>query len=201
MIPWRSRYLPDEDKGVPKIAAPHEQARIHRKPLLSCSVPGVLPAVRLLFTVVSVFTVSSCNTPSTPSTQLDRHATVIKAVFDLDRAAGERFKTDVKADRVAAARAYTQTLRGIDLRSCPADFQEAFLKHRYAWGELVPYLEKYSGFTGDLIVLFELGSAIVTRTSLTTEGDREFDRIRRGITQTYYEVEKVALRYGVQADH
>lgn len=122
-------------------------------------------------------------------------------MLDLDRAAGEKFKTDFKADRLAAAQAYSQSLRKIDLRSCPPDFQEAFLKYRYAREELVPFLEKYSGFTGDLIVLFELGSAIVTRKSLTTEWDQEFDRNRRGITQTYYEVGKVAPRYGVQAEH
>ncbi len=168
----------------------------------SAGVRSLLPGANRLFVIAVVAILAGCSrsTP-TPSTQPDRHAEAIKQAFDQDRIAGNKFKQDVKVDRLAAARAYVQALRGVDLRSCPHDFQEAFLKHRYAWDELVPHLEKYAGFSGDLLALLEFGSAVIAKRSLTTDGELEFERIRKGITSTYFEVEKTALRYGVQSQH
>jgi hypothetical protein len=50
-----------------------------------------------------------------------------------------------------------------------------------------------------VLALFEFGSAVVKDLSTTTEGDREFERIRKEIDSSYFQVEKTALRYGVQA--
>lgn len=156
----------------------------------------------LLFIAAPLAVSLGCGGSPAPSctTHPDRYAVAIQEVFGQDKAAGEKCKADVKVERLAAVRAYSLALRRIDLRRCPPDFQEAFLKHRYAWEEVVPFLEKYEGFTGDLISLFELGSAIIDKYSLTTDKDREFDRIRKTITATYFEVEKIALRYGVQPE-
>jgi hypothetical protein len=82
-------------------------------------------------------------------------------------------------------------MRQIDLRDCPDDFRDAYLKHVYAWSELVPLLQKYDGFRGGLRAFLE---------GLTGQfkGDVESDRIRKGIKDTFYEVERAALKYGVQ---
>lgn len=141
------------------------------------------------------------NQSANNKTQADQHAAAIREVLAQDKKAGEKCTEEVNGDRLAAVRTYCLTLRRIDLRRCPPDFQEAFLKHRYAWEEVIPFLEKYDGFTGDLISLFEIGSAIISNQSLTTDKDREFERIRKTISATYFEVERTALRYGVQVDH
>lgn len=155
----------------------------------------------VLFVLLLSSSGCSAPKPSAPVNQNDAYTAAIHKVFEKDHKAGNIFKSEVKSDRLAAARNYTLALRRIDLRSCPTDFQEAFLKHRYAWDELALLLEKYDGFTGDLLALFELGSAIANERSLTTEGDKEYDRVRRAIAASYFEVEKIALRYGVQAGH
>lgn len=60
----------------------------------------------------------------------DRHAKSIERAFEMDRLAIAKFRRGVKADRLAATREYVRGLRRVDHRSCPPDFQEAFLKHR-----------------------------------------------------------------------
>ncbi|MBA4192779.1 MAG: hypothetical protein C0467_32850 [Planctomycetaceae bacterium] len=160
--------------------------------------------LRNFFLIGLAFAVSSgCkrDEPATTHTQTPDYATPIRAALNQDRSAGEKFREAAKTDKLAAVRDYLQALRQIDLRACPVDFQEAFLKHRYAWEELLPFMEKYDGYTGDLVAFFELGSAIINNQSTTTEGDREVARIRKAISASYFEVEKIALRYGVQAQH
>jgi hypothetical protein len=139
--------------------------------------------------------------PTAPPAQPDRHAEAIERALEQDRLAGDEFKRAVKANRLAATRDYLQAVAKIDLRPCPPDFQEAFLKHRYAWEELPSHLEKYAGLSGDLLSMMEFGEAVITKGSITTEGEREFERIRKGIRESYFHVERTALRYGVQARH
>lgn len=145
--------------------------------------------------------VCGCNKEVPVQSQKARYAAAIREVFAQDNAASKKCKQAVKTNRLEALRAYVQALRQIDLRSCPADFQEAFLKHRYAWDEIIPYLEKYSGFAGDVLGLFEFGVAVIMDRSLTTEGDKEFVRIRKAIASAYFDVEKVGLKYEVQVEY
>ncbi len=157
----------------------------------------------LLFATLLVVASFGCGESRQSSTlaQTDKYATAIRKVLDEDKSAAERCTEAAKLDQLAAMREYAQTIRRIDLLSCPADFQEAFLKHKYAWQEVVPFLEKNDGFASALIDLFEVGAAIYRDQSLTTEGDREFNGIRKSINATFYEIERTALRYGVQIEH
>jgi hypothetical protein len=162
--------------------------------------PPLLLAKAALLSLVILSSVGCKDSKTASQTKQEDHfPAAIREVLAKDQAASTRFRREEKDDRLDAVRRYCQALRRIDLRQCPNDFQEAFLKHIYAWEELVPLLEKFDGLTGDLMSLFEVGSSVVTKQSLTTEGDREFARVRQAISATYFEVEKAALRYGVQA--
>lgn len=130
----------------------------------------------------------------------DRYAAAITAVLAEDKAASDRCRAADDGEKPGAVRDYVKAVHEIDLRGCPPEFQEAFLRHAYAWDEVIPFLDKYDGLIGAAVTLFEYGSAVSAGT-LTTEKDRALERIRRGIALTYLDVERVALRHGVRAGH
>ena len=157
------------------------------------------PVLAVVLLVMSSGCGCGSGQPTPGQTQADRNTVAIREVFRQRAIAAEKYTAGMKNDRLAATQNYVHALRQIDLRPCPSDFQDVFLKHRYAWDEIPPFLEKYpESIVGDGLKLFEFSLAVVKHGSLTTEGEKEFERIRKSISSTNFEVEKTALRYGVQ---
>ena len=126
--------------------------------------------------------------------QKEQHAASIREVLRLDKQYAGQADQDARRDRVLATRTLVRNMQNIDLLKCPTEFQDAYLKHCYAWADLVPLVEKYDGFSGSLM-------AFVEGLSGQYKGDIELARIRKNIADTVYEVERISLRYGVQAKH
>lgn len=52
-------------------------------------------------------------------------------------------------------RNYADALQRLDFSTCPAAFTAAFKKHRQAWLDMIPLMEKYPDLRGEMHVLFE----------------------------------------------
>jgi hypothetical protein len=83
---------------------------------------------------------------------------------------------------------YAQRLKQIDLNPCPQDFQDAFLKHAYAWGNLALLAENTTGLKG---AMRGLGGIDVTP---------EVHRAQREVSDTWFEVDRIARRYQVNVN-
>lgn len=90
-----------------------------------------------------------------------------------------------------AIRNYARDMKRIDLRKAPPEIQEAFLRHANAWARAASYVDKYSGWGGGFIAFLEglSGSTAMEDTEA---------RVGKEIEDTWLEVEKIALKYGVQ---
>ena len=130
-----------------------------------------------------------------PNQQKDYKDDRIERVLDRDKQGpDDRTKTEVKkGSRVSTTvrMAVDEGPRKIDLTRCPSDFQQAYIKHIYSCSELPPLLEKYDGVGGAV-------TAVLEGLADKFEGDKEWKRITKSISDTSREVEVVALKYGVQ---
>ena len=90
-----------------------------------------------------------------------------------------------------AVRAYARSLGAIDFSGCPAEFTEAFERHREAWLTSVELFEQYGELRGELHVLFDQ-----IRES-SPEARRRLENHEKAIWGTWAEVEAAAARHGV----
>jgi hypothetical protein len=127
------------------------------------------------------------------ATDKERHATAISVVLAKDKQLGERAKDEIKKGSNASTviQLCVDEMRKINLIQCPPEFQEAYLKHVYAWAELPSLVQRYEGISGTLLAFLEGAVG-------KYEGDAEAKRIQKGIRETFLAVETIALRYGVQ---
>jgi hypothetical protein len=103
----------------------------------------------------------------------------------LDHENSTRLKARLENEPKEALADYVAAMRMIDLRDCPADFQEAFLSNRQAWNEFAKMADKYDGVSGLLRAWFN------------DVGKEERD-IRRGISETWKQVELTAMKHGAK---
>ncbi len=102
-----------------------------------------------------------------------------------------------KKDDFAAGQNYSANLESIDLRSCPADFQQAFLRYKLAIIEFGDYVAKRQGVGGKIRVIAEgAGAALKGESPRTLTA--EPDRLQGNIRKAQFELESIAIRYGVQ---
>mgnify|MGYP007073270431 CR=1 FL=1 len=50
---------------------------------------------------------------------------------------------------------YADGMAKLDFRGCPPDFAKAFERHRQAWIDMIPLVEKYPDMRGEMHVLFD----------------------------------------------
>ena len=140
--------------------------------------------------LVLAITGSGCNDGA------KQQATAIKQVLAKDKQISDWMEAEVKKGTHAptVVRMAVGRMRKIDLTRCPSGFQQAYLKHVYAWSEMPPLLEKYDGVGGFFTSFLE---------GLTDryDGDKEAKRIQKSIRETFLDVETVSLKYGVQQGH
>ena len=74
------------------------------------------------------------------------------------------------------------------MSECPEEFQAVYLKHAYAWNNMVTVAKSTTGLNG---FLRGLGG---------TDVGPEIQRAQREISDTWLEVDKVARTYGVNVN-
>lgn len=102
-----------------------------------------------------------------------------------------------KKDDAAAGQNYSANLESIDIRSCPADFQQAFVRYKLAYIELNDYIAKRQGVGGKIRAFVEGAGAAWTGESPRTL-TAEPDRLQGNVRKAQSELESIAIRYGVQ---
>jgi hypothetical protein len=122
-----------------------------------------------------------------------KHAAAINKVVQQDKAAHDQIAASIGVwDKIwgnpKKIALYAGILRNIDLSECPQDFQQAFLKHAYAWSNLATVAESTSGLTG---FFRGLGG---------TDVAPEIQRAQREISDTWLEVDRIARTYGVNVN-
>lgn len=81
----------------------------------------------------------------------------------------------------ATIRNYAEGMKKADFRQCPPEFSAAFERHRQAWLNMIPLVEKYPDMRGEMHVLFnqlELGKDAAT-----------FNPLLKNIWDTWAQVE------------
>lgn len=122
-----------------------------------------------------------------------KQAAAITSIVKQDRAAHEQIVASIgvwdkiwgNPDKIAQ---YSTTLRNFDLSGCPQDFQDAFLKHAYAWGTFANVAESVAGIKG------------IVRGFNGADAEPEIQRAQKEITDTWLEVDQIARRYGVNVN-
>ena len=89
-------------------------------------------------------------------------------------------------------KALVNLFRTIDLQSCPADFQAAFLDYIHAYDATIPYYSKYEGFTGALVGAVEL------LTTMHDKSSEEGSKLIKEILDKRAVVENIANKYGAK---
>lgn len=112
----------------------------------------------------------------------------IERVLVLDHqasASGDRYQNPSEG-----LRAVVSAMEAIDLRKCPPDFQQAYLRHTQAWSDAISVADKYQGIWGGVTAFLEgLGGQNVP--------EQQFTRVQDRIKDTWTDVKAVALRHGV----
>jgi hypothetical protein len=104
-----------------------------------------------------------------------------------------RTQLDQGGDVYAVAR-YAQTLQTLDLRGCPPEFQEAYLRHANAWTTYANILvENKDRYNGDLGFV----TAIVEGLANTYPVQQELSYANSVIAETWIQVKMAALQYNV----
>jgi hypothetical protein len=82
-----------------------------------------------------------------------RYAAAIEAVLERDREIAK--KRSSNPNTKDAVFEYLNAMDRIDLRSCPPEFQQAYLRHKDAWSEMYLFHEKYDGTAGGATAFLE----------------------------------------------
>lgn len=84
---------------------------------------------------------------------------------------------------------HVEAMGAIDLRSCPEDFRQAFLNHKYAWADVSSLLSRYQGqgLYGALTFVLEGATGIAMH---------RMEELDKRIEDTWRECESVAARHG-----
>lgn len=83
-------------------------------------------------------------------------------------------------------KSYIDAMGSIDLRSCPEDFQQAFLNHKYVWSDVWSFLSRYEAPYGTFTFVLE---------AVTGAGIQRAEELNQKIEDTWRECEVVALRH------
>ena len=117
----------------------------------------------VVFVVIAgIFIISACKDsnsrqlPSSPAQANTSTQDCMKRVIALDDSLGKlRNHACEKISLAETIRNYADGLQKIDFSNCPADFTAAFEKHRQAWLQLIPAVEKYPDLRGEMHDLFD----------------------------------------------
>ena len=149
-----------------------------------------ITAVVVVIAVLGLWGLSSCGKSGSERRAKTAAAAAIEHVIKEDaRLAAIR---DTQADKspAEAIRSYARAMKQIDLRNAPPEMQEAYLKHANAWARAASFVDKYSGWGGGLIAFLEGVSG-------STAMEDSEARVGKEIEDTWLEVEKIALKYGI----
>ncbi|MCE9555424.1 MAG: hypothetical protein K8T91_18900 [Planctomycetes bacterium] len=119
------------------------------------------------------------------------YAGAIEEVLKQDRINAATFNRDRKTngDTIAVKR-YAAAMESVDLRSCPESFQQAFLRHKFAWQKQAQLLEKYDNVLGTIEAVLGLG---------TSDGVvAQQQEISKEIEKSWQECQKIAVHYGAR---
>ncbi len=123
-----------------------------------------LPMLTLLPLLAAFFTFA-CKT-ARPAGYASSPADCIQRVIALDDSLGRaRNYACEKISMAETIRNYADGMRKADFRHCPSEFSAAFERHRQAWLNMVPLVEKYPDMRGEMHLLFnqlELGKDAAT---------------------------------------
>jgi hypothetical protein len=142
--------------------------------------------------ILAVCLVAGCGKSSSGPARPDP-AAAIRQVVQQDKAAHDEIAATIGVwDRIwgnpKKIALYAQRLKQIDLSPCPQEFQDAFLKHAYAWGKLAVVADSASGLKG---IMRGMGGVDVTP---------EVHRAQREVSDTWMEVDRIARRYQVNVN-
>ena len=138
---------------------------------------------------------------SSAPTPEQRYAAAVRRVMEAERRVNREQEEHVVRALAAGADA-SETVNGAnreiwsalsetDLRACPPDFQDVFLRHRDAVGDYLELSLQYDGFTGTLAGVAEM-------VATGRDPGERFRAADARIDELHLEMERVALRYGVQ---
>jgi len=111
-------------------------------------------ATTLVAVILCALLLATCKGPkSLPTPSPDA---CIRHIIALDDSLGRIRNHACESISLAATiRNYAAGINKHDFRGCPPDFTKAFGRHRQAWLDMVPFVEKHSGLRGEMHVLFE----------------------------------------------
>jgi hypothetical protein len=103
-----------------------------------------------------------------------------------------------------ATKKYAMAMKDIDLRSCPADFRDAFERHCDAWEEMARGLDSFARYKEGLKSAGDqgIGTDLIHMLQGMAHGEGEYGKLfaaERDIETTWLEVQASAFRYGVEA--
>ena len=125
-------------------------------------------------------------------TPYDNHQAIAQ-VFALDAVLSrQRDRLPQKHSLATAVQAYVLGLDNIDFGKCPAEFSQAFKKHRDAWNDSISFFEKHDQMHG------EMQSVIDRIREMDQTVVSELDRCMLPISDTWKAVENEAKKHGVQ---
>jgi hypothetical protein len=138
----------------------------------------------------------------TRSPAIDATAEAIESVLIQDQ---QNFNTtsqrlQMGVPELQAFSQYLETMKAIDLRGCPPDFREAFVRHTAAWDEVYRFAISHN----EIKRWIGVGAAILKKDAVgALEGTfapnaSEHVRLKEGIHHTWVEVEVLAAKYGAR---
>lgn len=120
-------------------------------------------------------------------------ADAVLRVYRIDRIiAKQRDHLPEKATLAIAVHNYVLGLDSIDYSDCSADFSAAFMKHRDAWNDSIPFFESHDDLHGEMHELFDQIK------ELDNDASRELEHHFKSIMDTWKEVETAAHEAGVK---
>lgn len=92
---------------------------------------------------------------------------------------------------------YVGGMRAIDLSHCPPDFQVAYLRHVHAWDSAQQEMAHNQGLSGVIKGFFGGIVGPVAGYDVYNTASKEHEGAIRAITESWNDVELIALKYGV----
>jgi hypothetical protein len=130
------------------------------------------------------------------SSQPDHHADSIRRVLEQDQQLSASIQTEIGlVDQFwspsGSVSKYVAGLRQIDLSDCPPDFELAFIQHIQAWEAMQREVDNNTGLNGFINGYFGGGPSVLGSMNATESAERR-------LQESWFEVERVALKYGVR---
>jgi hypothetical protein len=126
------------------------------------------------------------------------YSEAIEQVLKQDKRNFNKLKAETDSRGIDALQDYITAFENVDLRGCPPDFQDAFLRHAEAWSELLFVKRrveaKYGGFWGGVNAFLDGWNNDFK--DYENKFDQELQQATSEVRDTWHEVKLIALKYG-----